>query len=125
MKVNTLLLDHLNLLEEVNMATAREIVDETLIEGNTCIASINDLSVATVSKLKVAELKDELSLRCLSTKGRKDELASRLLAAINGTDCDGLDCLDRLANKKDVDIGGDLYIDNEIIGKRQMILVLT
>ena len=42
---------------------------------------MSELSSVTIKKLKVAELKAELSKRGLPTKGKKDELASRLLEA--------------------------------------------
>lgn len=47
---------------------------------------MSDLTTAAIKKLKVAELKAELSRRGLSTKGRKDDLTSRLLDAIEGLD---------------------------------------
>ena len=90
------------------MATAREILEEASNERSTSTTTINDLSAAIVSKLKVAELKEELSMRCLSTKGKKGELATRLLVVINGPDFHGLNGLDRLA---------DLETDNECSGQ--------
>ena len=47
---------------------------------------MSELTTSSIKKLKVAELKTELSKRGLSTKGKKDELASRLLDAIEGLD---------------------------------------
>eukprot|EP00794_Sanderia_malayensis_P017868 gene17868-19649_t len=44
---------------------------------------MSDITVAAIKKLKVVELKAELSRRGLSTKGKKDDLASRLLEVIN------------------------------------------
>lgn len=86
-------------------------------EGTTCTTSINELSTANISKLKVAELKTELSMRCLATTGKKDELAWGLLAAINSPNC-GLRGLDRLANK-DVDIGGDSGGSVGVFGRKE------
>lgn len=91
------------------LSTTCEILEGTSSEGNTSITSITDLSPATVSNLKVAQLKDEPSMRCLSTKGKKDELASQLLVAINGPDCHSLNGPDRLA---------DSETDNESSGQK-------
>ena len=52
----------------------------------TKFAEMSDLTTAGIKKLKVAELKTELSKRGLSTKGRKDDLTSRLLDALEGLD---------------------------------------
>ena len=46
--------------------------------------NMKEISAATVSKLTVVEIKDELSTRKLSTKGKKDELMARLLEATKG-----------------------------------------
>merc|ERR1719454_2363205 len=44
------------------------------------------MDIAAVKKLKVAELKEELSSRGLSTKGKKDELATRLISFLEDKD---------------------------------------
>ena len=46
--------------------------------------NMKEITAATVSKLTVAEIQDELSTRKLSTKGKKDELMARLLEATKG-----------------------------------------
>ncbi len=45
--------------------------------------STNELNSASIKKLKVGELKAELSKRNLPILGRKDELAERLLKVVN------------------------------------------
>ena len=55
-------------------------------EKHYSFAKMSDLTTAAIKKLKVAELKAELSKRGLSTKGRKDELTCRLVDAVEGLD---------------------------------------
>jgi len=49
---------------------------------------MSELTVAAIKKLKVAELKAELSKRGLIVKGKKDELAKRLMEAIGENACE-------------------------------------
>ena len=70
-----------------NTATGRSTRIENypyIIEKHYYFAKMSDLTTAAIKKLKVAELKAELSKRGLSTKGRKDELTSRLVDAVEG-----------------------------------------
>lgn len=61
---------------------------------------MSELTAATIKKLKVAELKEELSKRSSSITGKKNELTSRLLDLVNHG-------LDRSVANEDSDAGGD------------------
>ena len=45
---------------------------------------MSEITAATVNKLTFAEIKDELSMRNLAKKSKKDDLMTRLLEATKG-----------------------------------------
>ena len=61
---------------------------------------MSELTAATIKKLKVAELKEELSERNSSVIGKKNELSSRLLDLIHHG-------LDQSVADEDSDAGDD------------------